>query len=231
MEVYINTENWGFEEYDFDFRPVSYFGIEDPIKELLTNMKGTARRRWVKQALSEEMALPNFLLREGLKDGERAFIGSIHPSYMGGEYLPDRKENEVEIARFVMDSTTQDVISIRARNSENKNIYVVVDEYNSSFICQPATSDTPLSFGELIEFLNNIYCEEFELQGIATHCRTSFDIDDCFDLEDVEDWRNFISAESEFYPQLQDYFKEEEAIWVENCKQRIIDRNNIGANV
>ena len=34
---------------------------------------------------------------------------------MGGEYLPGYRRNEVEIVRIELDSTTSDVISLRAR--------------------------------------------------------------------------------------------------------------------
>jgi para-nitrobenzyl esterase len=37
-------------------------------------------------------------------------LGLIHPSFMGGEYLPNRQEAEVEIARINIDSTTQAAI-------------------------------------------------------------------------------------------------------------------------
>jgi len=39
----------------------------------------------------------------------------IHPSFMGGEYLPDYRRDEIEIARIELESTTSDVISVRAR--------------------------------------------------------------------------------------------------------------------
>jgi hypothetical protein len=34
---------------------------------------------------------------------------------MGGEYLPDYEEGDVEIARIELESTTADVISIRVK--------------------------------------------------------------------------------------------------------------------
>jgi len=45
----------------------------------------------------------------------REGLGAIHPSFMGGEYLPGYRRNEVEIVRIELDSTTSDVISLRAR--------------------------------------------------------------------------------------------------------------------
>lgn len=218
------------EDYNFGFRPNSYFNQEDPIVELLTNIKGEARRKWLKQDLAKGLSPADFLLREKLGNDERNFLGRIHPTFMGGEYLPDRQDCEIEIARFVLNSTTQDVISIRARNCRSSISYFVVDEYQTEFACQLNSSDKPFTFGEFIYFLNNIYCEEFSLRGIIPICRASFDIDDCIDFADVEGWRNFISAESEFYPQFRDYFNEEENIWLDDCKQKIIDRDNTEAN-
>ena len=63
--------------------------------------------------------------------------------FMGGEYLPDYLPEEVEIARVAMESTTADVISIRAfMEADNLIHYRVVDEYEFS---QPFTeSPRPL---------------------------------------------------------------------------------------
>ena len=105
------------DKYNFEFRPLSYFEFEDPIKELLTNIKGESRRKLLKNKLNEAHltnAPPDYLFREKLCDEERLFVGSLHPRLMGGEYLRDRQPDEVEIARIVLDSTTQDVLSLRA---------------------------------------------------------------------------------------------------------------------
>jgi len=68
-----------------------------------------------------------FLLSETLRDEQRRLFGSMHPSFMGVEYLPDLYEDEVEIARVELRSTTGDVISIRARPEGNGVAYRVVD--------------------------------------------------------------------------------------------------------
>jgi hypothetical protein len=43
----------------------------------------------------------------------RQATGAIHPWLMGGEYLPDRQDNEVEIARITIAFTTRDVTCVR----------------------------------------------------------------------------------------------------------------------
>ena len=52
---------------------------------------------------------------------------------LGKEFLSQLKENEVEIARLEMASTTQDVYSIRARLTKNKILYHIEDEYEKDF--------------------------------------------------------------------------------------------------
>jgi hypothetical protein len=59
----------------------------------------------------------------------RSALGRLHPSFMGGEYLPDRRETEVEIARINIDSTTSDVTSVYAKAGKDRVLYRVVDEY------------------------------------------------------------------------------------------------------
>ena len=90
-----------------------------------------------------------------LSDADRRALGRLHPSFMGGEYLPDRRDTEVEIARINIDSTTSDVTSIYAKAGKDRIRYRVVDEYNGYTLSEKCTrsSKRPLSLGELIEFL------------------------------------------------------------------------------
>ena len=80
------------------------------------------------------------------------------PSWMGGEYLPDLLPGEVEIARIVIESLTQDVVSIRARRrgSERRIVYRVVDEFESGFDFSPRSSRQPLSHDELVRLIDNL---------------------------------------------------------------------------
>jgi len=59
--------------------------------------------------------LSNELLRDSLNEEVRISLGKIHSTFMGGEYLPGYRRQEVEIARIALASTTSDVISLRAR--------------------------------------------------------------------------------------------------------------------
>jgi hypothetical protein len=59
--------------------------------------------------------LDDSLLADTLDTDTRVSLGRIHPSFMGGEYLPNYDRSEVEIARIEFESTTCDVFSLRAR--------------------------------------------------------------------------------------------------------------------
>jgi hypothetical protein len=58
---------------------------------------------------------------------------------MGGEYLPDRRDTEVEIARINIDSTTSDVTSVYAKAGKDRIRYRVVDEYNGDTLSEKRT--------------------------------------------------------------------------------------------
>jgi len=115
---------------DLHWRPKSYFwplGVET---QLLTHVKGAARRAALQRLIDEGRLdeIPDFLATAKLSEEERTAIGHIHPRFMGGEYLPDQDEGEVEIARIEIDSTTSDVTSVYARRDGSTIRYRVVDE-------------------------------------------------------------------------------------------------------
>ena len=73
---------------------------------------------------------------------------------MGGEYLPDYAEGEVEIARIELESTTADVISIRVKKEGERIAYLIVDEYETEFNILPTHSDKPLTLSELVRLID-----------------------------------------------------------------------------
>ena len=103
---------------DYDFRPESYWGpARSPLEAALRNVKGRNRREMIRDYYSRGLlpALSDNLLRDTLDEDTRRRLDLIHPSFMGGEYLPDYRRDEIEIARIELESTTSDVISVRAR--------------------------------------------------------------------------------------------------------------------
>jgi hypothetical protein len=143
-------------EIDLEFRPASYFwplGLET---HLLASVKGAGRKTALAALIDAGRVdeVPEFLAKSSLSDEERRAIGRLHPSLMGGEYLPDLDGAEIEIARISIRSTTGDVTSVYARRGEGCIHYRVVDEYAGDTLSGETerTSEKPLSLGELCAF-------------------------------------------------------------------------------
>jgi hypothetical protein len=70
---------------------------------------------------------------------------------MGGEYLPDRRDTEVEIARINIDSTTSDVTSAYARPGKDRIDYRVVDEYQGDTLTEKRTRSSKRPLQAVLE--------------------------------------------------------------------------------
>lgn len=172
------------------YRPRNYFGDFDLEASLMTKVKGTVRRKAIRSALArgEISSVPNEVKEGSLDDENRSMLGSIHPAFMGGEYLPNPKDDEVEIARISISSTTGDVTCVYARPQAGGIRYEVRDEYGGDTLSglNTRTSTDPLTMGELIDFFLG-----------------SWSLHECLECNfenDVEGMLTFFSAESEFYP-------------------------------
>jgi hypothetical protein len=177
---------------DLTYRPKAYFwplGLE---KQLLTHIKGAQRRATLKRLIDAGQLdqMPDILAKAKLSDAERAAIGRIHPAFMGGEYLPDMTDDEVEIARIEIRSTTSDVTSVYARRnlSDGTIHYRVVDEYAGETLSgnDERDSDEPLTLAELTAFFLG-----------------SWSLFDCLEMNfeaDTEQMLAFYRGLSEFYP-------------------------------
>jgi hypothetical protein len=126
-----------FEGIAYDFRPESYWDDQsDPLSAVLRNIKGRNRRQMIRDYWAQGRLedLDDSLLQPELSEDQRDRLGRIHPSFLGGEYLPSYLPQEAEIARIELESTTADVISIRARRAGEHQIrYRIVDEYDTEF--------------------------------------------------------------------------------------------------
>ena len=203
---------------DYEFRPISYWApATNPLGVALRNVKGRERREMIRDFYRNENLelLCDELLLDTLDEDARRSLGLIHPSFMGGEYLPNYGLNETEIARIELRSTTSDVISIRARPRGKRIEYSVCDEYESEFKLPQKTSSHPFSLQELICFLDHV--EEFK--GEASWNRFGFILSfnqcnlECgADLETLED---FTRVGSDFYPDLGLHYASSIAEWYE----------------
>lgn len=177
---------------DLQYRPKTYFRPERLEKHLLSKVKGTVLR----QKLEELFAAGKYTeLRELANDVafsamDRKVLESIHPMFMGGNYLPDAEEGEVEIARISIESTTYDVTIVYARAEEGVIHYRVVDEYGGDTLQGPAETRTtqPMTLGEFTDF----FLMAWPLTEVL---EMNFE-------DDIDAALDFFSATSDFYPEL-----------------------------
>ena len=191
--------------YDLDFRPDAYW--DTPVDPNV-NIKGEWRRKKIKEATAagEVDEIPPAIFGDSLSPPLREFTGSLHPKLMGGEYLPDYEPGEIEIVRLCLDSTTGDVISLRAMR-EGPNIrYRWADEYEDDpdFIVSNDLSKVPLSLRELIDLLQNTTNPDY--QGMGTNLIEMFRNDQTEDGTFAEA-ASFMRVESEFYPDLAAWYR------------------------
>jgi hypothetical protein len=184
------TSNLG--PIDLSFRPRSYFWPVGLEVQLLTHIKGAARRAAVQRLIDTGQTdqIPALLAKAELSEEERTGLGRIHPMFMGGEYLPNQDTHEVEIARIEINSTTFDVTSVYGRRGTSAIHYRVVDEYNGDTLTGPAkrTSAKPLTLGELTDFFMGAWCLMEVLEANYEG--------------DVEQMLGFFCTRSAFYPDL-----------------------------
>ncbi len=206
------------EGIDYAFRPESYWDVSDPLQAILVNVKGTRRRQmirdyWEADAIAE---LEKGLLRDNLTEEDRVGLGKIHPSFMGGEYLPDYAEGEVEIARIELESTTADVISIRVKKEGERIAYLIVDEYETEFNILPTHSDKPLTLSELVRLIDGAM-EEGSLGLYYT--QMNYEGGEC-SIEWLDQMRHFTRVESVFYQQLHLHYEKLLDLWYEEEKAK-----------
>ena len=208
-----------FEGIYYEFHPKSYWDtFDDPLQAILNNVKGTNRRQMIRdywEAGRIEELFDTHLLDE-LGEEERSCLSQIHPTFMGGEYLPDYAEREVEIARIELESTTADVISIRAKKDGERIAYSIVDEYETEFSVSPMHSDKPLTLFELVGLI-----DAGKEEGSLAMCYTvgNYRGDS---LEDLDAIKSFTRVESVFYSQLNLHYEKLIDLWYKEEKERLI---------
>jgi hypothetical protein len=212
---------------DYDFRPESFWAVaSNPLEAALRNVKGRQRRAMIRENLLADNldAIPDYLLNESLDDEAGVSRGQIHPMFMGGEYLPDYGDDEVEIARIELKSTTYDVISLRARAIGSRIKYSLVDEYETEYRLPQQASNRPFSLLELIRFLDLV--EQPDLTE-PNWSRFGFVLsfnESCLGCgADLEDLRDFTRLDSDYYPDLGVHYSQALEEWYGLQKQAIED--------
>ena len=207
---------------DLDYRPDSYWEFSNPLDAILAKVSSRNRRQmiidyWNSGKLEE---LDDELLKDEISVESREALARIHPSFMGGEYLPPKKADTVAIVTIDLRSVTSDVIELRATRQKSGRIrYRWVDEYQSEGLAfsQPReTSVKPLTFGQLIQFIVGSSSEVGELPL----CYNEYN---CQGGRGRSELRYFTSMSSVFYPKLADWFKGLVEEWVNEMERPIHD--------
>jgi hypothetical protein len=201
----------------YGFRPKSYWVETDPLSAILRNVTGENRRQmitdyWVSGRIDE---LDVSLLHDEVDDDTRTKIGRIHPSFMGGEFLPPYLAGEIEIARITLKSTTSDVISLRARPIPEGIAYRIIDEYGAKFTLPIPSSTEPLTLAELIRQFDEGSLDDsgFNNSDGLTLGYNWLNVDE----DNHESLRSFTSISSRIYRKLHAHFENVYDDWLEQC--------------
>ena len=205
-----------YDDINYEFRPVSYWNNRTVQQAILREVKGTHRRELITKALAEgELGRVSDELQSAeVSDDVRAQLGRIHPNFMGGEYLPSYERDETEIARFELQSTTADVISIRARFWQGLIHYRVVDEYKEHFSVKPATSRRPFTLQQLVKFIDAV-----SHPNLTHPFSLAYNEYNAEYYDSRESLRHFTSISSDIYPQLGGHFEQVFEDWVLEGKE------------
>lgn len=174
---------------DLDHKPKSYFGPRRLEEYLISQVKGAVVRERLETLFNEgrhdEVAV--LLGEHGVSKADLKALGAVHPMFMGGNYLPDMDEEEVEIARIEIASTTFDVTSLYAKSDSGVIRYRVVDEYEGDTLSGPSemTSEEPLTLKEMTDFFLSAW-------PLIDVLEMNFD-------DDIEPALGFFKAKSYFY--------------------------------
>ncbi len=201
---------------DLNYAPQSYFFPMGLDKYLLATVKGTQRRNEVERLIAEGRILDieDWLAHSALDGSTRELIGSFHPKFMGGEYLPNLGTGEVEIARIELASVTSDVISIRAKQRSGRIYYSIQDEYETNFKIKPAWSKQPLTLNQIIGLIETATDKDYGEQSLGLRA-----LDDGYHQFDfnLETCRTFTRVTSAFYLELEVYYSQAIEAWYQQC--------------
>jgi len=177
---------------DFEFRPKSYWGTEQ-------------LRRAKQLGTYDGIVIDEATAR-------KTFFG-LKPHLRSGIDLPRLGPTEVEIVRLRLAETIhEEVTSIRARRVGRRIAYRIVDEVLSEcgyvFEFTPGWSSMPLTFGKLIEMIDNVevFAPDGETfpRGLVVSA-WEHQLNEC-ENTDPESLKKWIDVSSVFYPQLKTYY-------------------------
>lgn len=128
-------------------------------------------------------------------------------------YLPPLEEGELEIVQIMLESVTQDVVSIRAKRCADGWQYRVEDEYETEYALAYKTSPEPLTLGQMIELIDGLDYVLSTLRYVYANPDNIWMTGE--DLENAEDQiREYVYVSSPFYPDLTPYYTDVAENWL-----------------
>jgi hypothetical protein len=199
---------------DYSYRPADYWDHPNPVAAILSRIKGQERRKLVRRELlaAEAEELPEEIFAE--EDHQLEALAG--PAWMGGEYLPAYLPGEVEIARIVLASVTQDVYSIRARRRSRRICYRIVNEYQMDMRLGRQSSKKPLTLLALTQAIDAISVDGEADPDFIDGIRD-------FQTEDPVAAVDFISVESDLYPGLEQHYHAKALAWLARQSMRNLE--------
>lgn len=192
---------------DLDFRPKTYFLPMKLKLYLLSKVKGSAQRKILEKSFEKGSytELNDMVNKFDHVQASSKALESLHPMFMGGNYLPDKAHDEVEVARITIRSTTNDVTCVYARRDGDGIHYRVVDEYGGETLEGPAelTTAEPMTLREFADF----FLTAWQLLWVL---EANFE-------NDLDGALEFFSIDSEFYRELEIYCQQQ---MIENFQER-----------
>ena len=181
-------------EAEMDWRPDSYwdedgFGHDTPMNEFERRMD----------------------LAEATGDWSDCRVPAVPFAMRGGDFLPRLRKNEVEIARLSLESTTWDVISIRARPVGQRIAYRVVDEYQTDYVIRPKTSKHPLTLAQLVALIEGLSDGEQDRSPAAMREDQVI----YGDPQRLREAADFVKVSSPYYAELAGWYEVQAADWLE----------------
>jgi transposase-like protein len=176
-------------EIDLEFRPTTYFRPQSLAKHLVSIVKNAVLKQKLQVLFDEgrHADVKELLGSDGISAEDTKSLEAIHPMFMGGNYLPDSEDGEVEIARISLSSTTFDVACINACLREGTIHYRIIDEYDGDTLVGDTDfeSEQPLTLGKLTD----IFMAAWTLTDVL---EMNFE-------DDLDASLDFFSASSDFY--------------------------------
>ena len=113
-----------YEDIGYDFCPTSYWDDTSVEQAVLRGVKGKHRRKVLSKALAEGKfeKVSEEIQSAEISNELRDRLGQIHPSLMGGEYLPSYQREETEIGRIELESTTSESSAFEPGGRTGKSI-------------------------------------------------------------------------------------------------------------